>query len=96
MPEFEFVNEIPKRTSENYGYVDPERLKLANAAKARPGEWLKVPTSFYSHLGRGPLDFASTIRSGKSPAFAPKGTFAAKARNGIAYIMYMGSKDAEV
>lgn len=93
--DFEFVEEIPKRTSGKYGYVDPERLKLADICRANPGKWLKVPERFYSHLSRGALDFASVVRSGKSPAFLPKGSFAARSRGGIAYIMYTGDGESE-
>lgn len=89
MPDFEFVKEPPKRTNKNTGYIDPRKLELAEACRAHPGEWLKVPTSYYAHLHRGPTAFSRTIKDGTSPAFPP-GEFDAKVREGIVYMMYKG------
>lgn len=88
MDDFEFVEELPKRTG-GQSHVDPKRKALADAARKRPGEWLKVPERFYSHL-RYPYDFSRAVKAAQITAFRPKGSFDAKTREGVVYIKYLG------
>lgn len=86
--EFEF-SELPERRG-GQTYMNPERKKLADTCKSRPGEWLKVPESFYSHFSHS-YYFPRLVKNGESPAFMPPGAFDARVRQGIVYIMYKGT-----
>jgi hypothetical protein len=90
MSELRFEGPPPVRTASLKG----RHIAAAKQLEERPGEWGIV--GVYAHSGSASA-VARQVRAGLIPAYAPPGTFEAKARtvNGEArvYARYVGDPD---
>ncbi|MGW6255473.1 hypothetical protein [Streptomyces sp. NPDC055085] len=80
-----FVSSPPVRPQR--GRRAPHHVEIAEALKARPGEWAEFPKS--APVKVGPF-LAQQIRTGVSRAYGPKGSFDAYYAEGKVWLRYVG------
>lgn len=88
MSEYEFIDSLV--AAGRWGALSAEREKFAAALKANPGKWAKSPGSVIGTAKNAHYNFASSVKRGRLSQFEPAGAFEAVARDGIAYVRYVG------
>jgi hypothetical protein len=93
MIQFEFVDDLPRRSGGDNGGgrpPDPLVVEFAQALRATPGQWAKWPKSNSAYNSLRTMASAITRDVHPCPVALRGGCFEAKTRGGVMYVRFTG------